>query len=283
MYLLPIRPIRLEPVTHPAPAANTRTSWPAPTRLEVSQRGASERDLERPTVSVVVPTYNEAANIPILIDRIRTALTDHRFEVIVVDDDSPDRTWEVATRLSDTDHRIGVIRRRSQRGLSSAVLAGMTAARGQVLVVMDGDLQHDESRIPDLVAEVLNNGVDVCLGSRGATGGDYGGFRRRRRLTSWVGARLARLVLPVPVSDPMSGFFAVSRERFTLVEGHINPRGFKILLEFLARGPKPAVAEVGYVFGQRVNGTTKLTGTVVVEYLRALASLRRAHGRTKAA
>ncbi|MEM9654473.1 MAG: polyprenol monophosphomannose synthase [Actinomycetota bacterium] len=238
-------------------------------------------ELQRPTISVVLPTFNEAANIPILINRVREALDGHAYEVIIVDDDSPDRTWAVAQELAEADHRITVIRRKVERGLSSAVLSGMAAARGNVLVAMDADLQHDECRIHELAAAVTDGGADVCLGSRDADGGGYGDFRRRRRLASWAGASLAKLVLQVPVSDPMSGFFAVGRDRYELIEGQVNPRGFKILLEFLARGPKPTVAEVGYVFGERVNGTTKLTGTVVVEYLRALASLCRAARRDR--
>lgn len=232
--------------------------------------------VQKPTISVIVPTFNEAENISILIERLGTALEGHAYEVIVVDDNSPDRTWQVVEEIARHDHRVTVIRRMSERGLSSAVLAGMAAARGAALVAMDADLQHDERRIPELAAAVTSGGADVCLGSREAEGGGYGDFRRRRRLASWAGATLARLVLRVPVSDPMSGFFAVGRDRYELIESQVNPRGFKILLEFLARGPKPAVAEVGYVFGERLNGTTKLTGAVVLEYLRALLSLCRA-------
>ena len=236
----------------------------------------SPLEVQKPTISVIVPTFNEAANITILVERLETALDGHPYEIIVVDDDSPDRTWQVVQQLARDDHRITLIRRTSERGLSSAVLAGMAAAQGAALVAMDADLQHDERRIPELAAAVTSGGADVCLGSREAEGGGYGGFRRRRRIASWAGATLARMVLQVPVSDPMSGFFAVGRNRYEMVEDLVNPRGFKILLEFLARGPKPAVAEVGYVFGERVNGTTKLNSAVVWEYLRALLSLSRA-------
>lgn len=236
----------------------------------------SRLQVQKPTISIIVPTFNEAENIGILLDRLGTVLADQRYEVIVVDDNSPDETWRVAEQLAEHNHRISVIRRLSERGLSSAVLAGMAAARGAVLVTMDADLQHDESRILELVDAIISGGADVCLGSREVDGGGYGVFRKRRRVASWAGATLARLVLQVPVSDPMSGFFAIARERYELIEDQVNPRGFKILLEFLARGPKPTVAEVGYVFGERVNGSTKLNGAVVLQYLRALLSLCRA-------
>lgn len=229
-----------------------------------------------PSVSVIVPTYNEADNINLLIDRLDVALAGSAYEVIVVDDDSVDETWRIVEERAAENPRLMVIRRRNERGLSSAVLAGMAAARGQTLVTIDADLQHDESCIPDLVAAVTEDGVDLCLGSREAEGGGYGAWKRRRRLASWAGATLARTALRVPVTDPMSGFFAISRDRYEQVGPLVNPRGFKIMLEFLARGPKPAVAEVGYEFAPRIHGTTKLSGRVVLDYLRALASLFRA-------
>ncbi len=244
----------------------------APVDAEIPVRQATGTRSE-PTVSVILPTYNEAGNIPVLFERLAAALQDRTYEIIVVDDDSSDGTWQVAEQQAKQDERIEVIRRTEDRGLSSAVLAGMSAATGRVLVVMDADLQHDERKIPDLVAAIEGGEADVCLGSREADGGSYGSFQRRRRLISWAGAALARKLLRVPVTDPMSGFFAISRDRFELVGDEVNPRGFKIMLEFLARGPRPRVAEVGYRFGERVSGSTKLTGSVAMEYLRALAEL----------
>lgn len=224
-------------------------------------------------VSVVVPTFNEVGNVTPLLERLERALDSHRYEIILVDDDSPDGTWQVAERAAEADDRITVIRRQGQRGLSSAIVAGMAKASGAVIVVIDADLQHDEQRIPDLVAEISDSQADVCVGTRSADGGDYGAFARRRRFISWTGATLARMLLNVQVSDPMSGFFAISRERFDLLSSEVDPRGFKILLEFLARGPQPKIAEVGYRFGERHSGTTKLSGMVVVDYLKALIGL----------
>ena len=237
-------------------------------------------------VSIVVPTFNEASNVEELFDRIDRALgaglPDRPYEIIVVDDDSADGTWRVAEERARLDPRITVVRRVGQRGLSSAVLAGMALARGDVLVVIDADLQHDEERIPDLVRAVWA-GADVALGSREVDGGGYGSFGTRRLAASRLGATLARRATGVQVGDPMSGFFAVSAERHRALAGELNPRGFKILLEFLARGPSPQVAEVGYVFGQRAGGTTKFSGSVVLAFLVSLVDLARARRRRRPA
>ncbi len=228
-----------------------------------------------PQLSVVVPTYNEAENITVLIDALEAALGGVDHEIIVVDDDSPDRTWERARQHGLTLHNpLHVIRRTEDRGLSSAVLTGMRAARGDVLAVIDADLQHDERVLPLMVDEIVA-GADICVGSRKVEGGGYGDWSRRRRLVSWTATVLAQRVLKTVASDPMSGFFAVSREAFIEAESSINPRGFKILLEFLARSrPGAKVAEVGYVFRNRERGQTKMSGGVIGQYLLALLDLR---------
>ncbi len=222
---------------------------------------------------MILPTYNEAENLPILLDRLIELLVDFDYEIIVVDDDSPDRTWQIAAAYSDRSPRIRTIRRLGERGLSSAVIAGMDMARGRVLAVMDSDLQHDEAALIAVVSPILDGDADVALGSREADGGSYGTWSRRRRFMSWAGAQLAKKMLGISVSDPMSGFFAVSRERYLAIADQVNPRGFKILLEFLARGERPRVAEVGYGFRDRVHGSTKLSGGVLASYLLALIDL----------
>jgi dolichol-phosphate mannosyltransferase len=226
-----------------------------------------------PVVSVVTPTFNEAENLPLLVERLHAALGDLPHEIIVADDDSPDRTWEVAERLAETDPTITVIRRFHDHGLSAAVLDGMAVARGEVLAVIDADLQHDESILPSMVAEV-RGGIDVCVGSRETEGGGYGDWSASRRFVSWVATAIARLALRVPVSDPMSGFFAVSRRAYESAAPDINPRGFKILLEFIGRDRSLAVREIGYEFRNRVHGETKLNRSVIRSYLLAVAELR---------
>ncbi len=234
---------------------------------------SERRSPKRRDLSVILPTYNEAENLPILLDRLIQLLADVDHEIIVVDDNSPDGTWQVAADYAERWPRIRSIRRTHDRGLSSAVLAGMQVAEGRALAVMDSDLQHDEQALLDVVAPILAGDADVSLGSREADGGSYGEWSKWRRFVSWGGKQMARRLLGTPVSDPMSGFFAVSRERFNTVAGDVNPRGFKILLEFLARGPRPRTAEVGYEFRDRVHGATKLSGSVVGAYLLALLDL----------
>jgi hypothetical protein len=224
-----------------------------------------------PDVSVIVPTYDEAENVPVLLDRVRQALAGTAFEVIVVDDDSPDRTWAVAQSEAAHDHRVRVLRRIGRRGLAGAVVEGMEAARGDVLVVMDGDLQHDPAVLPQLVARVAA-GDDVCVAARG----DYGDWPLPRRALSWVATRLARVVVP-ELSDPLSGYFAVSRSYFEEVAPRLNPRGFKILLEITTAGREPPhVAEVGYEFHRRERGESKLVPATVMHYLADVASAGRA-------
>ncbi len=224
-------------------------------------------------MSVIVPTYNEVENIETLLVSLSDALTDLDYEIIVVDDDSPDGTWQRVEELRGRLPRVGLIRRTAERGLSSAVVTGMAAATGDVLAVIDADGQHDETLLPTLVEQISRRGADVAVGSREAPGGSYGDWSTHRRLTSWVGAEVARRIVGVGLTDPMSGFFAVSRNRYLDVESEVNPRGFKILLEFVARGPEPVVAEVGYGFRQRTAGTTKLGPRVVLEFMLAMIDL----------
>ncbi len=225
------------------------------------------------TVSVILPTYNEADNIPVLVGRLQELLIDLDYEIIIVDDDSPDHSWEIAGRLAQASARVLSLRRVGERGLSSAVMAGMHLAQGRALVVMDADLQHDETVVLDLIAPILEGDADLVVGSREAQGGSYGQWSPWRRFVSWGGKQLAQRALGTQVTDPMSGFFAVSQKRFQSVESLVNPRGFKILLEFLSRGDKPRVSEVGYHFRDRVHGTTKMSGSVAGSYLLALLDL----------
>jgi dolichol-phosphate mannosyltransferase len=227
-----------------------------------------------PVLSVVTPTYDEAENVPLLIERVHAALEGIPHEIIVADDDSPDRTWEVAERIAATDPTVRVMRRFHDHGLSAAVLDGMSVARGDHLAVMDADLQHDESILPRMLETVRGGDVDVCVGSRSTEGGGYGEWGAGRRLVSWVATLIARLLLRVPVSDPMSGYFVVTRRAYEEAAPRINPRGFKILLEFIGRDRELRVAEVGYEFRLRTHGETKLNRSVIRSYLLAVAELR---------
>ncbi len=232
----------------------------------------SESSTIDPVVSIVLPTFNEGGNIVSMLERLDIALVDVPHELIVVDDDSPDETWRIAQEYAADHPGIHVIRRSTERGLSSAVLAGMRSARGRVVGVIDADGQHDEAILPEMTERILA-GADVCIGSRAVEGGGYGDWSRGRRFASWLATAVAHMLLQVKSTDPMSGFFVMSRDHYEALQGDVNPRGFKILLEFLSRA-EPKVEEVGYVFRNREIGETKLSRGVILDYLLALIELR---------
>lgn len=218
-------------------------------------------------LSIILPTYNEAANLPELLERIAAALGKGTFEVIVVDDDSPDRTWEAAEMLAKKYLMLRVIRRTGRRGLSSAVVEGFAAAKGDVFVVMDADLQHDPQIITRLM-EKIDGGADIAVASRYTEGGNVGSWVTGRRVLSRAATFLARTLPSVTVSDPMSGFFAIRREAYEEISGMIRPTGFKILFEILSFLPRTATAaEVPLEFQMRQNGESKLSLKVEIIFL----------------
>lgn len=227
-----------------------------------------------PQLSVITPTFNEVDNVVPLLDKLEAALVDLSHEILVVDDDSPDRTWEVAEEYAATHPSVRVLRRFSDHGLSSAVMAGMEASTGKVIAVIDADMQHDERVLPDMVAVLESGDADLVVGTRAADGGSYGEWSAFRRVVSWVAAMIARVFLRVSTTDPMSGFFAISRDAYRTAAPAVNAQGFKILLEFIGRNPGLRVAEVGYEFRNRVAGETKLSPSIIRSYLLAVFELR---------
>lgn len=224
--------------------------------------------------SLIIPTYNESENIQILIPRVIKLLNEHNisFEIIVVDDDSPDLTWKVAQELSQKDERIIAIRRIHKKGLSSAVLDGMEVANGRALGVIDADMQHDESILPKMLRELKE--YELVVGSRVVEEGGYGEWGVIRKTMSKIATLIAKVFLPIPVGDPMSGYFVLRRELYEEIAPEVNPIGFKILLEFIARKKGIKVKEVGYVFKTRIHGETKMSGSVIQNYLFALYDIR---------
>ena len=203
-------------------------------------------------LSLVVPTYNERENLPALAERVHRSLTGYDYELVVVDDDSPDGTAELAENLS-SQYPIRVICRKGERGLASAVVAGFNRAKGEVLGVMDADLQHPPERIVELLQEI-DKGSDVAIASRYVPGGSIPQWSAKRRIISRAATAVARLFLPSVrrVKDPLSGFFLLKRK---VIEGvELKPTGYKILLEVLARGKVDGVKEVPYAFGERAGG-----------------------------
>ncbi len=222
-----------------------------------------------PTVSIVVPTFNESQNLPRLVGLLDEAMGSIAWEVVFVDDDSPDGTWKVAKQLAKADPRVRCIRRVGRRGLAGACIEGALSSAAPYVAVMDADLQHDESILPAMVAKLQKGEADIAIGSRFVgDGSSDGGFSARRAFASRVATRLAAFVIGRNVSDPMSGFFAIRREVFEAVAPSLVPSGFKILLDILAstRG-KMRVAEVAYRFRSRQEGLSKFDTRAILDFL----------------
>ncbi|EKU96473.1 putative membrane protein [Leptolyngbya sp. PCC 7375] len=230
-----------------------------------------------PLLSLVIPTYNESSNVRAIINQL-TTLLDHKipgdYELIVVDDDSPDGTWEVAYTLSKAYPQLRVMRRQQERGLSSAVIRGWQVARGEILGVIDGDLQHPPEVLLDMLSSV-RGGADLAVASRHVDGGGVSDWSVVRRFLSRGAQLLGLLILPNVVgrvTDPMSGYFMVQRHA---IQNHsLHPKGYKILLDVIGRGQVKTIAEVGYVFQERTAGESKVTWRQYVDYLHHLVRLR---------
>ena len=224
-----------------------------------------------PELAVVIPTFNEFQNVQPTVDAVFSALKGIDFELIFVDDDSPDGTARQVLELSRTDSRVRLVHRINRRGLSSAVVEGMMASNAPYLAVMDGDLQHDETLLPDMLRRLQTSDVDLVVGTRHREGGSMGAFSWARVALSQWGRRLSALVCHADVSDPMSGFFALRRDYLDEVVRNLSCVGFKILVDLLASSKRPVrVQEVGYTFRNRLHGHSKLDLVVGLEYLELL-------------
>jgi dolichol-phosphate mannosyltransferase len=227
--------------------------------------------------SLIIPTYNECKNIKTIVEKLSQLLDSTipgDYELIVVDDDSPDRTWEVALSLTPDYSQLRVMRREHERGLSTAVIRGWQAARGEVLGVIDADLQHPPETLLQLLAEI-QRGADLAAASRHVAKGGVSDWSVIRRFLSRGAQTLGLIILPGVVgrvSDPMSGYFMVRRS--CIADKTLNPAGYKILIEVLGRGDIRWIGEVGYVFQERQAGESKVTWKQYIEYLRHLLRLR---------
>lgn len=222
-------------------------------------------------LTVVIPTLNEVGNVETLLGRISIALAGIEWEAMFVDDGSSDGTAELVTRLAQTERRIRLIRRIGRRGLSSAVVEGALASTSPVVAVIDADLQHDETILPDLFRAIDSGGHQLAIGTRYCSGGSTGDWDAGRLQISRFATRLAAPIMKTPLSDPMSGLFAVRRDVLLAAAPNLSSVGYKILLDLVASHPCPlSVAEVGYTFGVRTSGTSKLDQMVALEYLELL-------------
>ena len=220
-------------------------------------------------LSVVVPTYNEAGSVTGLAERLHAALGGREWELVIVDDGSPDGTADVAAALAPRIP-VKVVRREGKAGLASAVVAGFAAARGDVLVVMDADLSHPPETVPALV-DAIERGADLAVGSRYVKGGGVEDWPLKRRMVSRAACVMGNLL--VPVRDATSGFFALRR---SVIDGvKLNPIGFKIGFEVIARGRYKKAVEAPYTFRDRELGASKFGRREVAQYVVQLGQVAR--------
>lgn len=221
--------------------------------------------------AIIIPTYNEAANVELVVAELVRSLKDIDWEVIFVDDNSPDGTTDAVRAIAQNDGRVRCIRRLARRGLAGASIEGMLASSAPVVAIMDGDLQHDTSLLPEMLSRI-RAGDDLVIASRFLKAGGAGdGLSRRRLGGSRIATWLAQEFLRIEVTDPMSGFFAMRRAAFEDLAPRLSSQGFKILIDILASTPKPLrTSEIPFVFRARQHGVSKLDNLVTAEYLSLL-------------
>jgi dolichol-phosphate mannosyltransferase len=234
---------------------------------------SASSDLERPggcpvQLAVVIPTLNERENVGPLFAGLDKALAGIAWEAIFVDDDSPDGTAVAVRELGRRDPRARILQRVGRRGLSSACIEGILSTTAPFVAVSDGDMQHDETVLPTMLALAQTGNFDIVIGSRNIEGGSMGDFAANRVWLSNMGSRISNFVCKCRVSDPMSGYFLVRQEFFHSVARRLTGTGFKILVDILASAERPVrVAEVPYHFRERRKGVSKLEVNVELEYL----------------
>jgi len=225
-----------------------------------------------------VPTFSEAENVAELHSRLSLLLAGESWELIFVDDDSPDGTADLARALSNKDPRVRCIHRIGRRGLSTAVIEGAMSSSAPYIAVMDADLQHDETILPAMIAQLRSQNFDIVVGSRYVAGGGTGDWDESRKTISRIAGRLARGLVPEHLKDPMSGFFIVRAEALRDAARGLSGYGYKILLDLFVSASKPLrFAEVPYTFKPRERGQSKLDSLVAWEYLMLLMDKRIGH------
>jgi dolichol-phosphate mannosyltransferase len=243
--------------------------------LSIIDMASAERGVE---LSVIVPTFNESGNVAELVHKLETVLSGMRWEVIFVDDDSPDGTADEVRSLAQMKSTVRCIHRIGRRGLSRAVIEGMLASSAPYLAVMDADLQHDESVLPRMIETLREGALDVVVASRYCVGGGIGAWDGRRAAMSRFATTLSRMIVAADLSDPMSGFFVIRRETLQRVVRRLSGEGYKILLDVFASSPTPLkFAEIPYTFQERKHGQSKLDSAVVWEYLLLIVDKKIGH------
>lgn len=219
-------------------------------------------------LTLVIPTFNERANITEIVARLDRVLVGVPWEVIFVDDDSPDRTAEIVKSIAVVDSRVRCLKRVGRRGLAGACIEGMLASSAPYVAVMDADLQHDENILPQMLAALRSNSAEAVVGSRYVPGGSASSFTARRAKFSRAATGVVRRLLGVDIADPMSGFFMLKREKLDEVAEELSPLGFKILLDIiLTSRPRLRVMEIPYEFRSRRFGESKFDAAIGIEFV----------------
>jgi dolichol-phosphate mannosyltransferase len=219
-------------------------------------------------LSVIVPTFNERDNVTTLFRQLDAALAGVAWEVIFVDDNSPDGTSEVVGDLAREDTRVRCIRRIGRRGLSGACMEGILASSAPFAAVIDADLQHDETQLPKMLAILQGGDAELVVGSRYIEGGSAESFNKQRAGASALATEVAKRVLRVKIADPMSGFFMIRRDRFGQLAPQLSTQGFKILLDIVATAQGGLrIKEIPYTFGSRLHGESKLDSMAALDFL----------------
>lgn len=249
-----------QPLVMPAPPGVSAEAAPSDAVAAAAQGRA-------PVLAIVVPTFRERDNVGELVRRLDATLRDIPWEVVFVDDDSPDGTADAVREIGRRDPRVRCLHRIGRRGLSSACVEGALATSAELVAVMDADLQHDETILPQMVRTIREQGVDVVVGSRYVSGGGIGEWDEGRARISRLATSVSRIVVPEGLKDPMSGFFLVRREAFMGAVRGLSSLGFKILVDLFASSPKPLTfAEVPYRFRERHAGESKLDSRVAWDF-----------------
>jgi dolichol-phosphate mannosyltransferase len=223
-------------------------------------------------LAIIIPTFNESTNIIKMVESLSLVLADIHWEAIFVDDNSPDGTADLVRQIARENSNIRIVHRIGRRGLSTAVIEGMLASAAPVLAVIDGDMQHDEAILPQLYAAVASGRADIAVGTRYGEGGSVGSWDESRVRGSRIATKIGQWVLKSPLSDPMSGFFIISRETLMQAIPRISGVGFKILLDIiLSLRQRPRMIEIPYTFRSRERGESKASALVAAEYLSLLA------------
>jgi len=220
-----------------------------------------------PELSIIVPTFNERTNVPLLVERLERLLAAYDWEVVFVDDNSPDGTAAAARAIGEGDSRVRCIRRIGRRGLAGACLEGMLASQARYVAVMDADLQHDESLLLDMLEHLRAARADLVVASRYLQGGSAAGLSKQRsRVSRWSNA-VVRLLLGIDLTDPMSGYLMVQRDAFEALAPSLSSQGFKILLDIVATGRGSLrIIELPTIFRERRHGESKLDSKIALDF-----------------